>query len=69
LLSDLVPADARTEKVHCHHIPLNLLGQTVHSMERQNTQGELADSVEQWLRSTIARIEQERSKQATAATS
>jgi hypothetical protein len=47
LLSDLVPAGAQTEKVSCHHIPLNQLGQTVHSMERQNTQGELVESVKQ----------------------
>jgi hypothetical protein len=64
LLSDLVPADAQTENVPCHHIPLNQAGQTVHGMERQNTQAELEDSVKLWLRASIARIEQERSKRA-----
>jgi hypothetical protein len=64
LLSDLVPANAQTEEVPCHHIPLNQVGHTVHSMARQNTQAELEDSVKQWLRASIARIEQERSKPA-----
>jgi hypothetical protein len=64
LLSDLVPADAQTEKIPCHHIPLNQVGQTVHSMERQNTQVELEDSLKSWLRASIVRIEQERSERA-----
>ena len=64
LLSDLVPADAQTEKIPCHHIPLNQVGQTVHSMERQNTQVELEDSLKSWLRASIVRIEQERSPRA-----
>ena len=64
LLSDLVPADARTEKVPCHHIPLNQVGQTVHSMNRQNIQVELEESVKLWLRASIVRIEHERSKRA-----
>jgi hypothetical protein len=62
LLSDLVPADAQTENLPCHHIPLNQFGQTVHSMERQNTQAELENSLKLWLRASIVRIEQERSK-------
>jgi hypothetical protein len=59
-----VPADAQTEKIPCHHIPLNQVGQTVHSMERQNTQVELEDSLKSWLRASIVRIEQERSERA-----
>jgi hypothetical protein len=64
LLSDLVPAEAQAEQIPCHHIPLNQVGQTVHSMERQNTQAELEDSLKLWLRASIVRIEQERSQQA-----
>lgn len=62
LLSDLVPADAQTEQVPCHHIPLNQVGQTVHSMARQNIQAELENSLRLWLRASIVRIEQQRSK-------
>jgi len=65
LLNDFVPADAQTERVPCHHIPLNQLGQTVHGMERQNTQAELEDTVKDWLRETIARLERERAEKAT----
>jgi hypothetical protein len=62
LLSELVPTDAQTEEVPCHHILLNQVGQTVHSMQRQNTQAELEDSLKRWLRASIVRIEQERAQ-------
>jgi hypothetical protein len=60
LLNDLVPPEARAEKIPCHHIPLNPHGETVHTMERQRPQVELESEVREWLRATIARIEQER---------
>jgi len=66
LLTDFVPADAQSEEVPCHHIPLNLNGETVYSMERQNTQAETEEALRQWLRATIQRIETERAaKKAT----
>jgi hypothetical protein len=65
LLDEFVPADSQSEKVPCHHIPLNAHGETVHSMERQYTQAEVEDALRQWLRATIAKIEQERAKHAT----
>jgi hypothetical protein len=64
LLSDFVPADAQSESVPCHHIPLNPAGETVESMERQAHQVEMEEAVKNWLRATIQRIEQERAKQA-----
>lgn len=63
LLTDFVPLRSAGEEVPCHHIPLNADGETVHSMERQRTQIELEDSVRQWLRETIKRIEEQRAKQ------
>jgi hypothetical protein len=66
LLNDFVPADAQTEEVPCHHIPLNPAGQTIHTMERQDTQAELEESVRQWLRAEIARIERDRAAQAAS---
>ena len=66
LLNDFVPADAQTERVPCHHIPLNQLGQTVDGMERQNTQADLEDAVKDWLRETITRLERERAAQAAS---
>jgi hypothetical protein len=66
LLTDFVPADAQSEQVPCHHIPLNSSGETVYSMERQNTQAETEEALRQWLRATIQHIETERAaKKAT----
>ena len=69
LLNDLVPADAQTEQVPCHHIPLNPQGETVHTIERQQTQAELESAVRDWLRASIARIERERAEAAARVTS
>jgi len=67
LLTDFVPENCHEESVPCHHIPLNRDGETVESMERQHTQINLEDGVRQWLRATIQRLEQERSRQAKKA--
>ncbi len=64
LLSTFVPEQAQSEKIPCHHIPLNPDGETVHSMERQRPQIELEEAVRNWLRATIQRIEQARASQA-----
>jgi hypothetical protein len=64
LLTGFIPSGAESEKVPCHHIPLNHEGETVHSMERQRTQEEMEEAVKNWLRTTIQRIEQERAKEA-----
>ena len=60
LLTDLVPAQCQEEEIPCHHIPLNGHGETVHTMERQREQIELEDALKGWLRTTIQRMEQER---------
>ena len=64
LLTDFVPAEGQQEQVPCHHIPLNPKGETVNSIERQQTQAELEGAVRDWLRATIARIEQDRAQAA-----
>jgi len=66
LLTDFVPEGAEQEKVPCHHIPLNVNGETVHTMERQRTQAEMEDALRNWLRATISRIERERAAQSAA---
>ena len=60
ILHDLVTAQYRDEEIPCHHIPLNEVGETVDTMERQYTQPELEEAVREWLRRTIRRIEQDR---------
>jgi len=62
LLNDFVPNEYQCENIPCHHIPLNPSGETVDTMERQYNQSEMEESIKQWLRSTIARIEQERER-------
>jgi hypothetical protein len=65
LLADLVPREARNEDIPCHFIPLNAQGETVDSMERQAHRLEMEETVKNWLRSTIARMERERSSALT----
>ena len=60
LLTDFVPAEARSESIPCHFIPLNKMGETVDSMERHSHQLELEEALRNWLRATIARLEKER---------
>jgi hypothetical protein len=66
LLTDLVPGEAQSATVPCHHIPLNANGETVDSMERTCNQAELEETLKNWLRATIRRIEQERARKAAA---
>ncbi len=60
LLTDFVPVRSLREEVPCHHIPLNAHGETIYTMERQYTQPELEQAVREWLRTTIHRIERDR---------
>jgi hypothetical protein len=63
LLTDFVPQERQGESVPCHHIPLNSAGETVDTMERQCNQVELEETLKNWLRETIRRIEAERATQ------
>ena len=60
LLIDFVPAEDQGEVVPCHHIPLTDTGETVERIEWSGDQQGLEESVKQWLRATIARVERER---------
>ena len=68
VLTDFVPLKRQDEEVPCHHIPLNALGETVYTMERQHERRELEEALKAWLRATIQRIEQERSAKTRSAT-
>lgn len=58
-LTNLVPPESRNEDIPCHFIPLNDLGETLDSLERHAHQLELEEVLKTWLRSTIARLENE----------
>ena len=57
-LTDLVPGNAQSENVPCHHIPLNADGETVETL--RDDQLKMEEALELWLRATIQRLEQER---------
>ncbi|HXW57812.1 MAG TPA: hypothetical protein VEJ67_18815 [Candidatus Cybelea sp.] len=60
VLMDLVPRESRSQTVPCRHIPLNMAGETVDSLYRCGNQCEIEEAVRDWLRATIARLEEER---------
>ncbi len=60
LLLDFVPPGRRNEAVPCHHIPLNVTGQTVQALVEKGNQARLEEAVQKWLEMTIKMIEQER---------
>ncbi len=66
LLMEFVPEECRTETVPCHHIPLNISGQTVETLDRGYNQQELEEALVGWLRQTIDHIERERARQRAA---
>jgi hypothetical protein len=59
LLMQFVPPEHRGEAIPCHHIPLDKEGETVHLLERWGTQPELEEKLANWLRKTIARLEEQ----------
>lgn len=61
VLMQLVPADCRSERIPCRYIPFNAAGETLDSMYRWGEQHEIEETVENWLRTTIAKLEEERS--------
>ncbi len=69
LLMQFVPAERQGESVPCHHIPLTMDGETVDTLEHQETQLALEERVAEWLRKTIARIEAERAARQSAGAS
>lgn len=60
VLDELVPPDRRAEKIPCRHIPLNAQGETIDSFYRWGTQAELEETLRNWLKASIKRLEQER---------
>jgi hypothetical protein len=63
-----VPEDRRSAKVPCRHIVFNAAGQTLDHLYDWGTQLEIEEALEGWLKTTIHRLEQERSKANSAGT-
>jgi hypothetical protein len=60
VLMYLVPRERHAEKVPCRHIPFNGSGETLDSLYRDSNQQQIEETVEDWLRTTIQRLEEER---------
>jgi hypothetical protein len=70
ILIDLVPAESRSEKIPCRHIQLTASGETLDSLYRYGDEYEIEETVRNWLRKSIYRLEREREpKRANEATS
>jgi hypothetical protein len=60
-LIDFVPRGRRNEEVPCHAIPLNAAGETVESLEGDQTK--LEEALKEWMRRRIDEIEAERNRE------
>jgi hypothetical protein len=60
VLMHLVPPEHCSEKIPCRHIPFNVSGETLDSLYRHSDQNEIEETVGGWLRTTIQRLEEER---------
>jgi hypothetical protein len=56
-LIDFVPQEKRGETVPCHHIPLGQKGETVETLEMEENQQKMENSIKQWLRAKIKEME------------
>jgi hypothetical protein len=62
ILMQLLPEDLQNKKIPCRYIPLSEQGETIDSFYSTGTQEELEAAVAQWLETTIARLEREKSE-------
>jgi hypothetical protein len=60
VLFQLVPPQFRGNKIPCRHIPLNAEGETLDSLDRYSRQFEVEEVFGNWLRTTVATLEEER---------
>ena len=63
VLMQLVPAEFRETKIPCRHIPFNAQGETLDTLYRYADQHETEKIYGDWLRSTIAKLEESRKAQ------
>ena len=57
-LIEYVPGDKQNEQVPCHFIPLNTAGDTVATLEENESK--LEETLKEWMRRKISEIEAER---------
>ena len=59
-LINFVPPDKQNDEMPCHSIPLNAAGDTVESLE--GNQSKLEEALRQWMRAKISEIEAQQNK-------
>src|ERR1700730_11501210 len=60
IVMQLVPQQFRGKQIPCRHIPFNAEGETLNSLYRYSDQFEVEEAFGNWLRKTIAKIEETR---------
>ena len=60
VLMQLVPPEFREHELPCRHIPLNAAGETLDSLYRYADQREIDETYGNWLRTTVAKLEDKR---------
>lgn len=59
LLMQFVPANRRTEKVPCRHIPLTPEGDTLLQLYQGSTEDEIDKALTSWLQKTISQLQRD----------
>ena len=67
VLAQLVPVEMALKNISCRYIPLNDQGDTLDQLYRTATQKETEGTFIEWLKSTIAWLEQQRAESLRAA--
>jgi hypothetical protein len=60
VLAYVVPSPMRSAKFPCRHIPLNASGETLDSLYRYSDPNEIEDTVRDWLKANIQRLQEQR---------
>ena len=62
-LIDFVSPELEANAIPCHQIPLNDAGETIEDLELRDNQSKTEETVKNWLRQQIKRIQAERERQ------
>ena len=63
-LIEFVPREKQDEEIPCHFIPLNAAGETVETLD--TNESKLEEALKEWMREKIREIETERAKEFSA---
>jgi hypothetical protein len=64
LLLDFIPENQRDQKVPCRHIPLNEMGETLHTLYNTANMDEIENTLREWLKKEIEKLQSKIASQA-----